>query len=99
MRMTTKEITKQFVSGRADIGDKASHIKIVERNGHKCFVNYNTVIAAWQGHNLLINDNQYSSTTSKHQNRLKDWAGNNAEIVTAEELYDRLGIEPDWRSF
>ena len=99
MRLNKEELIKAFTLGYSDIGDKSSNLEIKEEKGRKVLYNYNTIIAGWESPNqLLINDDNYSSTTTRNQNLLKEYANDKAEILPAKEMYDRLGIKPDWRS-
>lgn len=71
--MTVHEVIEAFASGATSGG--ASKCKEYPQGrlrieGNKLY-NYDTVIAYWFNGIMLINGTKYSSTTSKHQNRLK----------------------------
>lgn len=71
--MTVSEVIEAFARGMQSGG--ASKCKSYPQGrlrieGNKLY-NYNTVIAYWFNGIMLINGTKYSTTTSKHQNRLK----------------------------
>lgn len=71
--MTTYEVIEAFARG--EMSGAASKCKYYPQGrlrieGNKLY-NYNTVIAYWFNGIMLINGTKYSTTTSKHQNRLK----------------------------
>ena len=66
--MKTKEVIDNFLNKRFDY--KASSLYSKEDK----IINYNTILAQWFGDTLLINITKYSTTTSKHQNRLVESA-------------------------
>ena len=71
--MTVYEVIEAFARGEMSGG--ASMCKYYPKGrlrieGDKLY-NYDTVIAYWFNGIMLINGTKYSSTTSKHQNRLK----------------------------
>ena len=71
--MTTNEVIEAFARGMMSGG--ASKCKYYPQGrlrieGDKLY-NYDTVIAYWFNGIMLINGTKYSSTTLKHQNRLK----------------------------
>jgi len=71
--MTVYEVIEAFASGATS--GAASKCKYYPQGrlrieGDKLY-NYDTVIAYWFNGIMLINGTRYSSTTSKHQNRLK----------------------------
>ena len=71
--MTVYEVIEAFARGKMSGGASRSkgypqgRLRIV---GDKLY-NYDTVIAYWFNGIMLINDTNYSKTTSRHQNRLK----------------------------
>ena len=71
--MTVCEVIEAFARGATS--GAASKCKYYPQGrlrieGNKLY-NYNTVIAYWFNGIILINGTKYSTTTSKHQNRLK----------------------------
>jgi hypothetical protein len=71
--MTVCEVIEAFARGATS--SAASKCKYYPQGrlrieGNKLY-NYNTVIAYWFNGIMLINGTKYSTTTSKHQNRLK----------------------------
>lgn len=57
-------------------------------------INYSTVIAyRISPGEILINDDYYSRTTSKHQNRLKDYAGRLGIVVDEELMNEAINHE------
>jgi len=87
--MNTRKLVAGFCSGT--IWDKSASggRLLVNKEGNKLvFINYSTVIAVRDVEGTIyLNDDQYSSTTSKHQNRVKDHTPHfRLEIVTEEEI-------------
>ncbi len=71
--MTVHDVIEAFARGMQSGG--ASKCKYYPKGrlrieGNKLY-NYDTVIAYWFNGIMLINGTKYSTTTSKHQNRLK----------------------------
>jgi len=90
MNYTTKEIVESFVNGWTDEGASASGGRLYVEGKNYCqvLINYSTVIALRDDFgNIWINDQVYSKTTTKHQNRLKKHAPS-AEIVDEGYIMD-----------
>lgn len=71
--MTVCEVIEAFARGATSgAASKCKHYPQgrLRIEGNKLY-NYNTVIAYWFNGIMLINGTKYSTTTSKHQNRLK----------------------------
>lgn len=80
--MKNKEVCKEFIHRRAAFG---SHLV---STGDKLF-SYNTCIAQFNGHALILNETKYSVTTSKHQNYLRN-AVTNSGIWATTYLTDNV---------
>lgn len=71
--MTVCEVIEAFARGATSGAASKCKYYLQGRlriEGNKLY-NYNTVIAYWFNGIMLINGTKYSTTTSKHQNRLK----------------------------
>ncbi len=71
--MTVCEVIEAFARGATSgVASKCKYYPQgrLRIEGNKLY-NYNTVIAYWFNGIMLINGTKYSTTTSKHQNRLK----------------------------
>lgn len=62
--MKNKEVCKEFIRRRVASGSN------LVSTGDKLF-SYNTCIAQFNGHALILNETKYSVTTSKHQSYLR----------------------------
>lgn len=80
--MKNKEVCKEFIRRRAACGSN------LISTGDKLF-SYNTCIAQFNGHALVLNETKYSVTTSKHQHYLKN-AVTNSGIWATTYLVDNV---------
>jgi len=91
--MTVHEVIEAFARGA--MSGRASKCKNYPQGrlrieGDKLY-NYDTVIAYWFNGIMLINGTKYSSTTSKHQNRLKRQSVKKV-VVDEDTLYGVMRI-------
>jgi len=91
MTTTTTEVVELFVTTNADnVKASGNRLRI---EGNK-LINYSTIIGLKPSDGCIyINDDWYSSTTTKHTNRLKRQARFNyrdeaVKLVTEEEIYE-----------
>jgi len=94
--MTTTELVKSFINGGRKGQASGGRLEIVHGN---TLVNYNTAIAYRDDRNnrIILNYDNYSPTTSKHQNRVIQYAPSNQLYITShkglmEYLNGEIGI-------
>ncbi len=80
MYFNKNDLIRLFCDGM-DKG-KGSNLYIDENK----LINYTTIIALWDNGRLLLNNDYYSSTTSRNQNLIRRYANHYTE-VTENEIY------------
>lgn len=88
--MTVNEVIDSFAAGmREGCASKCSDYPQgrLRIEGNRLY-NYDTVIAYWFNGIMLINDTNYSRTTSRHQNRLKRQSVK--KVVVDEDTLDEV---------
>ena len=91
MNYTTDELMKEFCWGSINEGYASNkRLKVFKRNGDLHFVNYSTLIAVNTGDTIYLNARKYSSTTTKHQNRIRNYGCKVVEVADEEELLAKI---------
>jgi hypothetical protein len=84
--MKTKDLIRDFLNGRDEGSASSKRLRI---KGNK-LINYSTVIALRKDGNVYLNTDKYSSTTSKHQNRVRDFSFSDELVEVNEEKINEL---------
>jgi len=84
----TSILTEDFIRGKATKGKSAS-LSVQDYSGSTVLSNYGTPIAIREKDtgNVWVGDKKYSTTTSKHQNRIANWGGRK---IPHEEFVEKL---------
>ena len=81
--VTVRQCVTRFVDGQSDIGAswnaKRKRYRLRVENDN--LVNYNTIIAVRLNSYILINCDDYSPTTRKHQNRLCEYVSHHPDKI------------------
>lgn len=83
MSTTTRELARDFVMG-ANTGSASSNRLRIEGD---VLVNYSTAIALRIEGKIILNARKYSPTTSKHQNRVREYADSRNLIEVSEKEF------------
>jgi len=85
--MTTRELVRDFVRGATGGSASSGRLRIEEGN---VLVNYSTPIAIRIGNKVVLNSSKYSVTTSKHQNRVRDYADSRRLIEVSSTEFEEI---------
>ena len=99
--MKTRELIREFcqeglVHGSASNG----RLRVIQDVDFTVLVNYRTPIAIRDRvGSVILNTNHYSATTTKHQNRVRDYAEELIEEEDEQEFWKVLQMQEEIRDF
>lgn len=83
MTMTTSEVVREFCGNHATEGSASNNRLRIEGDE---LINYSTTIAFRHEGRIVLNNTKYSSTTSRHQNRIRQYSHYECNEETLNEL-------------
>ena len=92
MQMTTTELVENFARGAKKGYASNKRLRLQEEPEWIELINYSTVIAIYhfRSNKIILNGTHYSRTTSKHQNRVRDYTPDFRLVETDETTMQRL---------
>ena len=87
MRFTTRRLVKEFCQNSLMEGYASNKRLVVDEN---TLINYSTVIAYRTKGYVVLNTDYYSKTTSKHQNRIREYTHDSLLIETTHKKLQKL---------
>ncbi len=99
--MKTRELIRRFCQEGLVHGSASNkRLRVIQDVDFTVLVNYRTPIAMRDRvGNVILNTNHYSTTTTKHQNRVREYADELIEEEDEQEFWKRLHLQEQIKNY